>query len=132
MNWYFYWFYTIYNIYNRFSSDRDFVLFATGIFSIFVSFGLIGCLNLLCMLIGLPKSTFVNEYVFIITGLIILIYNWILFLPKKRQAKYYENYKNKQSLFKDVIAITVSILSVVVFFSAMFIVREYYAGQSIA
>ncbi len=119
MNWYFYWFYTIFDIYKRFSSDKDFVLFAIGMFTFIQGFLITGLIDLLFIYLHLASPLHYNNYTLPIIGGGLFIINCAFFIPNGRQTKYYNAYKKTHSRLKDTIAILVSILSVLLFFIAM-------------
>lgn len=114
MNWYFYWYFTIYSVYKRHSWDKHFDIFATGMFSVFVSCLLIGSIGFLLCFIDLQGLLLNNGINFIIPGIIILIINYLIFLPKVRQMYLYDLYKEKQSTLRDVFTIFISVFSIVI------------------
>ena len=61
----------------------------------------------------------------VIPYLSVFIINYIIFLPKERQLKQYERYKEAQSATKDVLAILFSVLSVAIFFTVIIQGRKY-------
>lgn len=117
MNWYFYWYFTIYSIYKRFSRDRYFDIFATSMFSFFVT-------NLLSSLIFYLSFCFdsINNIVrsssltIIIPGISVFFINYYIFLPKRKQLRNYNKYIEEQNIAKTVVSILLSIFSVVLLF----------------
>jgi len=128
MNWYFYWFYTIYNIYNRLSWDKHFDIFASGMFSIIISFWVIGILNVVFILLKLTDILLISKYTFPSIFVFIILLNGIYFLNKSRQIRQYNNYKEQQSTTRNLIAIIFSVLSVVIFLFTILHIRELYVG----
>ena len=127
MNWYYYWFYAIYSIYKRLSWDRHFDVFAIGMFSVIISFWVINILNIVLLLLETPESFYGNnKYVLIIIGAPIFILNWVLFLPKAKQLKLYEDFKLEQNPIKNFFAVFFSLLSVVIFLYTIIQIRKYF------
>ncbi len=126
MNWYFYWYYVIYSIYKRLSSDMYFNIFATSMFSFFVSSFVVGTLSYIFIFLGMPKFLYGSSIILVTIFLVIFILNYILFLPKQRQLEQYEKYKTVQSSLKNILAILFSILSVVVFLTVIIQGRKYF------
>ncbi len=124
MNWY----YVIYSIYKRLSSDTYFNIFATSMFSFFVSCFVIGALSYVFIYLGVPKLLYGSAAIITSIFLIIFMLNYILFLPKKRQLENYERYKSVQSSVKNFFAILFSILSIVLLFMTIIQIRKYYVG----
>ncbi len=114
MDWYVYWYFTMYSIYKRFSWDEYFDVFATGMFSVFVSCLLIGLMGFglyLFNMQGLLMDSFIQ---FAIPIMLIFIINYFIFLPKKRQLTLYNLYKEKQSNRRDLFTIFISVFAIVI------------------
>lgn len=126
MNWYFYWYFTIYNVYKRFSWDKHFDIFATSMFSFFVSSFFIGLLSYIFFFLNMSNHMFSNSITTIVVFAIIFILNYILFLPKQRQLKQFEKYKTIQSKPKNLFAIVFSILSISIYFSVILLGKKYF------
>ena len=112
MNFYFYWYFTVYRIYERFSSDRYFDIFATGFFSLFSSSLFIGIFGSTIFVFGKYHLFIITPEIGAFVAVIILIINYIIFLPKQRQLRLYQKYKEVQSTKRDVFTIILSIVSI--------------------
>ena len=112
MNLYFYWYFTFYRFYERFSKDKYFDIFASGLFSLFSSCLFIGILGITQYILGIPIN-FINtaEKSGLFFGIIIII-NYLIFIPKQRQQRLYTKYKESQSTKKDIFSILLTILSI--------------------
>ena len=126
MNWYYYWFYTIYSIYKKLSWDKHFDVFATGMFSFFVSCFVIGVLSIMTFLAGNPKLMFTSKYILPALFGIVFIINSMIFLPKTRQLKQYEKFIEKKNLIRTFMSITFSILSISLCIFVILLVRKLY------
>ena len=128
MNFCIYWFFAIYHIYKRFSWDKDFVLFAVGLFTFIQGFLLTGVTDLVFTFLKYPSPLHNNNYILPFIGGVLFFTNGFLFIPRQKQTEFYEKYKETRSTLKDTIVIIASILSVVLFFIAMVQVRSNYTG----
>lgn len=128
MNWYFYWYYTIYSIYKNYSKDNYFDIFATGLFSFFVSSLIIGVLSYLFVFINIPNILFSKSVITIIIFILVFIINYIIFLPKKQQIKRFEKYKTIQKRVKDLFAIVLCIISFGIYFSVLILGKTFFEG----
>ena len=119
MNFYVYWYFTIYVIYQRFSRDSQFDIFATGFFSLLASCLVIGGFAMMLFAFGGQESSIVTPergaggFVFI--GII----NYALFLPKQRQRRLYQKYKENQTTSRDIFTIFLSFVSIALFIFAV-------------
>lgn len=110
MNWYFYWYFTIYSIYKRFSWDKDFDLFATGLFSLLITLSL-NCIIIIIALFFSYKEIIIYSKYFLISSFIVLfIVNGFVFLRKDWRDRNYAIYKEKRKVIKDIISVSVSVL----------------------
>jgi len=110
MNWYFYWYFTIYSIYKRFSWDKDFDLFATGLFSLLITLSL-NCVIIIIALFFSYKDIIIYSKYFLISSFIVLfIVNGFVFLRKDWRDRNYAIYKEKRKVIKDIISVSVSVL----------------------
>lgn len=119
MNFYIYWFFTVYQIYERLSKDKYFDVFATGFFSLFSSSLFYGILVILLHLLnasGFVLNSAKGLGAFIV---VVLAINYMFFLPKQRQRRLYQKYKETQSTKKDIITVVLSIISIVLLVSAI-------------
>ena len=114
MTWYIYWYFTFHSIYDYFSDDKQFDIFATGMFSLFVSSLVIGVFGFVLYYIGFQGLLLDNEIRFMIPGLSVFVINYYIFLPKRRQIRLFEIYKNNQSMGRDIFSIFISIFSVLI------------------
>lgn len=128
MNWYFYWYFTIYNIYKHFSWDKHFDIFATSMFSFFVVSFIIGISNYVFVFLNMPNLLFSTSVITIAISGIVFISNYILFLPKERQLKLFDEYKIKQNGTKDLLSIIFSVFSIGIYFSVILLGKEYFEG----
>ena len=128
MNWYFYWYYTIYSLYKRFSYDIHFDVFATGLFSVLVSFLITGTLSFIFIIITNTNPLFTSIVpIFTIFG-IVFIFNYSLFLPKTRQLLLFKKYKEIQHILKDIFVIILSFISLCLLFSVLLLGKDYFEG----
>ena len=110
MNWYFYWYFTIYSIYKRFSWDKDFDLFATGLFSLLITLSL-NCVIIIIALFFSHRDIIIYSKYFLLSFFIVLfIVNGFIFLRKDWRDRKYAIYKRKRKLIKDIISVSVSVL----------------------
>ncbi len=128
MNWYFYWYFTIYNIYKHLSWDKHFDIFATSMFSFFVASLIIGTSSYVFVFLNMSNLLFSTSITTIAIFGIVFISNYILFLPKERQLKQFEEYKSSQKGIKDLFAIIFSIFSIGIYFSVILLGKEYFEG----
>jgi len=97
-------------------------------FSFFVASFLIGALSYVFVFFKLPNILFSQSLTTISVFVSVFVVNYICFLPKRRQLKHFEEYKNNQSGMKDTFAIIFSILSVGIFFSVILLGKEYFGS----
>lgn len=128
MNGYSYWYFTIYNIYKHLSWDKHFDIFATSMFSFFVASLIIGTLSYVFVFLNMSNLLFSTSITTIAIFGIVFISNYILFLPKERQLKQFEEYKSIQKGTKDLFAIIFSIFSIGIYFSVILLGKEYFEG----
>ncbi|NPA36556.1 MAG: hypothetical protein GXO47_06880, partial [Chlorobi bacterium] len=102
----------VYRIYERYSSDKYFDIFATGFFSLFSSSLFYGILLITFRLFYIPDFGLNSAKGAAVFGVIVLIINYIIFLPKQRQLHLYQKYKEVQSTKRDVFTIILSIASI--------------------
>jgi hypothetical protein len=95
-------------------------------FSFFSTSFLIGTISWILILLGQPKLLFTNFYPTLIIGLCLFILNFILFSPKGKQIKQYQNYKNAQSKTKDIMALLFCVISIIIIYTAMLEVRSNF------
>lgn len=126
MNWYLYWYFSIYSIYKRYSKDNYFYIFANGMVSLLMCFFLYGLSSYLFLLMKLPNYLFSNSKIAFIIVPIVFILNYILFVPKKRQTKFYENYLKKQKQSLDILVVFFSILVIGLFFSVLILGKHFF------
>lgn len=113
MNWYFYWYFTIYSIYKRFSWDKDFDLFATGLFSLLITL-LLNCVLTIIALLFSYRNLIINSKYFLISFFIVIfIVNGFIFLRKDWRNRNYNIYKVKRKAVKDILCISVSVLIII-------------------
>ncbi len=111
MNIYTYWYFIIYSLYDRFSKDRHFDIFATGLFSLFVGFFLIGIFGIIRYLVnsdGIILDAKGAGYICVFSGIMNFIY-----FNKNRQRKLYTKFKDKRDTKKDITVVLVTLLSIV-------------------
>lgn len=113
MNFYVYWYFTVYRIYERYSSDKYFDVFATGFFSLFSSSLFFGILLIIFNLLSTSDFNINSAKNFTEFGVIVIIINLTYFLPKQRQLRLYQKYKEVQSTKRDIFTIILSIVSIV-------------------
>ena len=107
MNWYFYWYFAIYSIYKRFSWDKDFDLFATGLFSMLITLSL-NCVIIIIALFFSYKDIIIYSKYFLLSFFIVLfIVNGFVFLRNDWRDKNYAIYKEKRKVIKDIITVSV-------------------------
>jgi len=124
MNWYFYWYFTIYNIYKNLSRDKYFDIFATSMFSFFVASLIIGSSSYVFVFLNMSNLLFSTSVTTIAIFGIVFISNYILFLPKERQLKQFEEYKINQNGTKDLFAILFSVFSIGIYFSVILLGKD--------
>jgi len=120
MNFYFYWYYFVYSIYRRYSLDDSFALYTGGMFSFFIMSLIFSLSEIVSVIFDTKNICAINVIVTIGVFLCILVVNWIVFLPEKRNELLFERFKRNQTNFKDIMAIIISLLSVVALFLAIF------------
>lgn len=128
MNWYFYWYFTIYSLYKRFSWDKHFDIFATSMFSFIVACFIVGTSSYICVFLKMPNLLFSASITTIVIFAFVFIANYMLFLPKQRQFKLFEEYMVVQNGTKNLFAIVLSIFSVGVYFSVILLGKKYFEG----
>jgi hypothetical protein len=126
MNWYFYWYYTIYNIYKRYSWDNHFDIFATSLFSFFVMCFIIGLSSYISLLFNFKNIIFLNIQTMTMFVILTFSINYILFLPHKRQTRMYEVFLENYSQTQNIFFILLSLLSVIICFSVLFLGKNYF------
>lgn len=110
MNFYIYWFFAIYHIYKRFSWDKDFGLFATGLFSLLITLSL-NCLIIIIALFFSNGDIIMQSKYFLISFFILLfIVNGFIFLRKDWLNRNYSIYIEGRKMIKDIISISASVL----------------------
>ncbi len=110
MNFYIYWFFAIYHIYKRFSWDKDFGLFATGLFSLLITLSL-NCLIIIIALFFSNGDIIKQSKYFLISFFILLfIVNGFIFLRKDWLNRNYSIYIEGRKMIKDIISISASVL----------------------
>ncbi len=114
MNWYYYWYFTVYIIYKRFSRDKHFDIFATSMFSLFASCLFIGIIGFVLSFFKIQGLLLDSSTRFVTPIMMIFIINYFIFLPKPRQLRLYDLYKEKQSTNRDVFTILISVFSLVI------------------
>jgi len=115
MNLYAYWYFIIYSFYEKFSRDKHYDIFATGLFSVFVGFFVVGIIGIVIYFINDERLFDAKDTIYI--GIPVLILNFIYF-NKKRQIVLYNEFKSSRSMKKDVIAVFISLLSILLFIIA--------------
>lgn len=112
MNLYTYWHFIIYSLYDKFSRDKHFGIFATGLFSVFVGFFVIGIIGIALYFTNYEKLLEAKDTIYIIIPL--MIGNYIYF-NKKRQIELYSAFKAGRSIKKDVASVFISLFSILLF-----------------
>jgi len=122
MNIYYYWYFIIHSLYYSYSKDYYFDVMAIGLFSVLISFIFLGIVTFIAVIFGIQDLLFKSPY-FIMGGAgVIQIINYIIFAPKKRQERLNTLYKRNQSTTKDIISITLTIISILsLIISAIFL-----------
>jgi len=126
MNPYYYWFFAIYHIYAKCSKDKDFYIFATGMFSIIGSF--LGYVIIDSFFQNIFQSEAFNKSLFYTLSLFygVSMLNVLLFIIKrKHQILYKEVYLANRKRWKDIIAIIFSILVFLSFFYQLGIIEGW-------
>jgi hypothetical protein len=130
MIWYIYWYFVFHGIYKRFSIDSQFDIFAASMFSIFVTSIIIGTLGICFMFFfNLKDFFFDREIYFYITAILVLLMNYFIFIPKKRQIILYNIYREKQSTTRDIVSIALSIFSVAIMITYGVIAHRYFKSH---
>jgi len=115
MNFYYYWFYIVHGFYYSFSRDFHFDILAVGLFSVIVSFLLLGVSALIMISLGIQDILFKNPMPIVGGAVGIHLINSMIFIPKKRQTRLMTKFRQNQSLTNDIIAIVLTSLSVITF-----------------
>jgi hypothetical protein len=124
MNFYYYWFFFVYNIYHKFSKDRDFYIFATGMFSAFIIALEIFCSDFISYCFNIPSILFSHGVVLpCSTGVLIVIGNLYLFAYKGKHINLFSRYLEAQSTIKDILCFFLSLwsLAYLLFFYDIFV-----------
>jgi len=116
MNFYVYWYFTVYRIYERLSSDKYFDVFATAFFSLFPSFLFYSVFLIILNLLNASNCILNSAKGITGFGGIIIIINYLYFLPKQRQLQLYQKYKEVQSTKRDIFTIILSVVSIALLF----------------
>jgi hypothetical protein len=95
-------------------------------FSFIVGSFFIGSLSILLSFIGYPKLLHNNGIVYVSLWIGILIFNYILFLPKQRQLGKLKKYNEVRSTTKDIVSIFISVLSIIILVIAISQTRNFY------
>ncbi|MDE5418448.1 hypothetical protein L3049_10550 [Labilibaculum sp. DW002] len=114
MNLYTYWYFIVYSIYERFSHDKHFDIFATAFFSVFTGFLVIGIIGITLAFLNI-EGVVLNSKGAVITGLPILLGNFIFFNQKDRQIRLHEVFKKNRSAKKDILSVLMTIASIIIF-----------------
>lgn len=115
MNLYTYWHFIIYSLYDRFSRDKHFGIFATGLFSVFVGCFVVGVIGISFYFTNYERLLEAKDTLYI--GIPLMVGNYIFF-NEKRQKKLYSVFKANRSNKKDIVAVFVSLLSIALFIIA--------------
>lgn len=113
MNFYYYWFYIVHGFYYSFSRDFHFDILAVGLFSVIVSFLFLGVSALIMISLGIQDVLFNNPIPIVGGAVGIHLINSMIFIPKKRQMRLMTKFRQNQSLTNDIIAISLTSLSVI-------------------
>jgi hypothetical protein len=113
MNLYIYWYFIVYDLYKRFSSDKHFDIFATGLFSLFVGCSVVGIVGVILYFININIVLDAKGAVFI--GMPVLITNYICFNRKESQLRLYEKFKESRSTKNDSLSLFMTLLSILLF-----------------
>jgi len=118
MNPYYYWYFAIYHIYAKCSKDKDFYIFATGMFSL-LGFILVHIIVDFIFEYMIKSDIFSKSFPHLVSLFFgISILNVFLFIIKKKhQVLYWEVYLVKRKKWKDTVAI---IFSIIVFISLFY------------
>jgi hypothetical protein len=110
----------VYNIYHKFSKDRDFYIFAIGMFSFFDYSLLVACSKYISLFLGIPHILY-SHWPEVPIGIWIFIaaLNLFLFAYKGKHVHLFSRYLEVQSTKKDVICFFLSAGSIFLFFYAM-------------
>lgn len=121
MNIYYYWFFFIYNLYFKLSRDKDFYVFAVGMFNVFIISLLIAFSKYISVLFNTIHFIFSYGVEFII-GVAVFSYtfHYILFLYKRKHYDLFRKYLEVQTTKKDILCFILSIGSLFLLFYEMF------------
>jgi low affinity Fe/Cu permease len=97
-------------------------------FSFFVASLIIGSSSYVFVFLNMSNLLFSTSVTTIAIFGIVFISNYILFLPKERQLKQFEEYKINQNGTKDLFAILFSVFSIGIYFSVILLGKEYFEG----
>lgn len=120
MNMYSYWFLFIYNLYYKFSKDKDFYIFALGLFTALGFFTLISLffyIDIFCKT-NIIKSILSSYNIYILIAIIFAL-NFYLFIFKNKHKKLLTIYLEKQTNTKDIFCLILTIASIIAFFHTM-------------
>ena len=126
LNPYFYWYYVIYRIYERTSSDKHFSIFATGLFSIVISFWLLGILSFFLHIFGGFELIYGNAFKLPISIVTILVINYVVLLNKNNHSIRHSRYLERRNQIKDLIFVLLSIGSIPVLVYVIILARAYF------
>lgn len=81
------------------------------------------------MFLNLKDFFFSNDKYFYAIALLILLTNYFIFIPKKRQTRLYNIYIEKQSLKRDIFSIALSIFSIAIIVTYGIIAHKYFKSH---
>ena len=114
MNFYYYWFFFLYNIYSILSKDREFYIFAFGMFNgVFLGLPVISLLILLSSILDKwgVYSPFHNLFFWFLIPTIYLCINYFLFMHKGKHRRLFSKYLSVRSTPKDVLCFFLSLIA---------------------
>lgn len=97
-------------------------------FSFFVASFIIGISSYMFVFLSKPNFLFSSSIPTIVIFAFVFIANYGLFLPKQRQLRQLNKYKNNQSTTKDIFSIVFSVFSVGVYLSVILLGKNYFEG----
>ena len=114
MNIYTYWYFVFYIFYQKFCKDKHFDIFATGLFSVFVSFFIVGIYGVIIYLTN-DDGVLLNARNCVYIAISVLVSNYIFFSQGEKLRRQYHTFTENRSVIKDLFSLLLTILSIVVF-----------------